>query len=318
MSTRNFPNSTGLTVIAVCLVAVGHVRCDSTAAIALLCLAVTMRGVMIPGFYPSYTELTLGFSGVAYGISNSLANCSGFLAPLMVGILTDENQTIAAWQKVFYIGAAISVSGSVMALAFHRTDPVSWARDPDEDELSHPARDNMKVFAALVVVLTVALMAEVGHGWRRRGSAKLEGGKREEQGASWGQTRDKLDDLFEVLTEVEQKREEMAARGMDNDVDEVDEMGQFRDKKYSSSYPVYNKYSQLKYSKKLPGDPFLNLSSTISTHPPNSRTAELYAHPFCAAFSKTAFAGSRLDLGWTLLHGCKQLPVVQQKDLRPT
>ncbi|XP_066264868.1 sialin-like isoform X2 [Branchiostoma lanceolatum] len=133
----------GLTVIAVCLVAVGHVRCDSTAAIALLCLAVTMRGVMIPGFYPSYTELTLGFSGVAYGISNSLANCSGFLAPLMVGILPDENQTIAAWQKVFYIGAAISVSGSVMALAFHRTDPVSWARDPDEDELSHPARDKL-------------------------------------------------------------------------------------------------------------------------------------------------------------------------------
>ncbi|CAH1250653.1 SLC17A5 [Branchiostoma lanceolatum] len=124
-----------LTVIAVCLVAVGHVRCDSTAAIALLCLAVTMRGVMIPGFYPSYTELTLGFSGVAYGISNSLANCSGFLAPLL--------QTIAAWQKVFNIGAAISVSGSVMALLFLRTDPVSWAQDPDEDKLPQPARGKL-------------------------------------------------------------------------------------------------------------------------------------------------------------------------------
>ncbi|CAH1249974.1 Hypp8735 [Branchiostoma lanceolatum] len=91
----------------------------------------------------------------------------------------------------------------------------------------------MKVFAALVVVLTVALMAEVGHGWRRRRAGmKLEGDKREEQEASWGQAMDKLDNLLEVLkTEVELKKEEMAARGMDNDFDEVDEMGQFRDKK---------------------------------------------------------------------------------------
>ncbi|XP_066265299.1 sialin-like isoform X1 [Branchiostoma lanceolatum] len=129
--------------VAACLVAVGHVRCDSTAAIAMLCLATIMEGVMMPGFYPIYTELTLGFSGVAFGISNAVANCAGFVVPLMVGILTDENQTVEAWQKVFYISAAISVSGSVMALAFLRTDPVSWAQDPDEDELSKPARDKM-------------------------------------------------------------------------------------------------------------------------------------------------------------------------------
>ncbi|XP_078583017.1 sialin-like [Branchiostoma floridae x Branchiostoma japonicum] len=135
--------------VAACLVAVGHVRCDSTAVIAMLCLATVMSGVMVPGFYPSYTELTLGFSGVAFGISNSVANCLGFIVPLMVGIITDENQTVAAWQKVFYVSAAISVSGSVMALAFLRTDPVSWAQDPDEaqnskeDKLPQPARDKL-------------------------------------------------------------------------------------------------------------------------------------------------------------------------------
>ncbi|XP_019637975.1 PREDICTED: sialin-like [Branchiostoma belcheri] len=132
-----------LTGVAACLVAVGHVRCDSTAAIAILCLATIMQGVLIPGFYPVFTELTLGFSGVAFGISNAVANCAGFIVPLMVGILTDENQTVEAWQKVFYIGAAISVSGSVMALAFLRTDPVSWAQDPDEDKLAQPIGDKL-------------------------------------------------------------------------------------------------------------------------------------------------------------------------------
>ncbi|XP_035663408.1 sialin-like [Branchiostoma floridae] len=141
--------------VGACLVAVGHVRCDSTAAIAMLCLATVMQGVMVPGFYPSYTELTLGYSGVAFGISNAVANCAGFIVPMTVGIITDENQTVAAWQKVFYIGAAISVSGSIMALLFLRTDPVSWARDPDEaqvpdeaqdpdeDKLLQPARDKL-------------------------------------------------------------------------------------------------------------------------------------------------------------------------------
>ncbi|XP_078583646.1 sialin-like isoform X2 [Branchiostoma floridae x Branchiostoma japonicum] len=129
--------------VGACLVAVGHVGCDSTAAIAMLCLATVMSGVMVPGFYPSYTELTLGFSGVAFGISNSVNNCAGFIVPMMVGILTEENQTVAAWQKVFYVSAAISVSGSVMALGFLRTDPVSWAQDPDVDKLFQPARDKL-------------------------------------------------------------------------------------------------------------------------------------------------------------------------------
>ncbi|CAH1250648.1 SLC17A5 [Branchiostoma lanceolatum] len=129
--------------VAVCLVAVGQVGCDSTAAICLLCLGMAMRGVMIPGFYPSFTELTLGFSGVAFGVSNSVSNCTGFIVPLLVGILTDRNQTVEAWQNLFYIGAAISVSGSVMALLFLRTDPVSWAKDPDEDRPSMPARGKL-------------------------------------------------------------------------------------------------------------------------------------------------------------------------------
>ncbi|XP_066265302.1 sialin-like [Branchiostoma lanceolatum] len=131
--------------VAACFVAVGHVRCDSTAAITMLCLSTIMQGVMIPGFFPSFTELTLDFSGVAFGISNTVANCAGFIVPLMVGILTDENQTVEAWQKVFYISAAISVSGSVMALAFLRTDPVSWAQDPDEGKLSQTARDKLLI-----------------------------------------------------------------------------------------------------------------------------------------------------------------------------
>ncbi|XP_078583644.1 sialin-like [Branchiostoma floridae x Branchiostoma japonicum] len=131
--------------VAACLVAIGHVRCDSTAAITMLCLATAMSGVMIPGFFPCFTELTLGFSGVAFGISNTVANCAGFIVPMIVGMLTDGNQTIEAWQKVFYIGAAVSVSGSVMALMFLRTDPVFWAQDPDEDKLSRPFRNKLTI-----------------------------------------------------------------------------------------------------------------------------------------------------------------------------
>ncbi|XP_066265853.1 sialin-like [Branchiostoma lanceolatum] len=86
--------STGLVGVGASLVAAGHVRCDATAAIAMLCLATVMGGVLMPGFYPIYTELTLGFSGVAFGISTAVANCAGFIVPLMVGILTAENVSL--------------------------------------------------------------------------------------------------------------------------------------------------------------------------------------------------------------------------------
>ncbi|XP_035663541.1 sialin-like [Branchiostoma floridae] len=47
--------------VAACLVAVGHVRCDSTAAIAMLCLATVMSGVMIPGFFHASPNSCWGF-----------------------------------------------------------------------------------------------------------------------------------------------------------------------------------------------------------------------------------------------------------------
>ncbi|XP_035663411.1 uncharacterized protein LOC118407100 [Branchiostoma floridae] len=66
-----------------------------------------------------------------------------YLGSTVTDNLSLEAEINSAWQKVFYVSAAISVSGSVVALGFLRTDPVSWAQDPDVDKLFQPARHKL-------------------------------------------------------------------------------------------------------------------------------------------------------------------------------
>ena len=53
------------------------------------------------------------YSGVIMGVSNTVANFTGILAPLTTGLLLDAGNTLEQWRTAFWISAAIYVAGWV-------------------------------------------------------------------------------------------------------------------------------------------------------------------------------------------------------------
>lgn len=60
------------------------------------------------------------------GMTNAFANLAGFLAPLAVGSLTNNNETISQWSIVFYIAAGTYIITGTIFLLFGSAELQPW------------------------------------------------------------------------------------------------------------------------------------------------------------------------------------------------
>ena len=76
------------------LVALGYVDCSQpSVAIALLVLSVSLTGVQYSGFLVNHVDIAPAFAGILFGITNSIAAVTGFISPVIVGVITAEVRT---------------------------------------------------------------------------------------------------------------------------------------------------------------------------------------------------------------------------------
>ena len=81
----------GKVVAGVLLIGLGYTDCTQpTVAIALLVLAVSVAGFQYSGFLVNHVDIAPQYSGILFGISNSIAAVTGFVSPVVVGIITEE------------------------------------------------------------------------------------------------------------------------------------------------------------------------------------------------------------------------------------
>ncbi|CAN7999053.1 unnamed protein product, partial [Ixodes hexagonus] len=67
--------------------------------------------------FKSIKLFSLFVAGTLMGMTNAFANMAGFLAPLAVGSLTNNNETITQWSIVFYIASGTYIiTGSIFVL----------------------------------------------------------------------------------------------------------------------------------------------------------------------------------------------------------
>ncbi|XP_059148786.1 uncharacterized transporter slc-17.2-like [Physella acuta] len=127
--TRKVFTALGKLLPAVMLVGLGYVSCSQpTLAIILLVLSVSLTGIQYSGFLVNHVDIAPAFAGILFGISNSLAAVTGFISPVIVGVITNEKQTRAEWQIVFYIAAAIYLFGAVFFIIFASGELQPWSR----------------------------------------------------------------------------------------------------------------------------------------------------------------------------------------------
>ncbi|XP_054930211.1 sialin-like [Dermacentor andersoni] len=132
----------GLAAVSAGLVGVTFARCNWVAAYVALLLSNTCAGILYGGDAVLPIDLAPDFAGkcchnifflylgAVMGLTNCISNTAGIFAPLVVGYLTESNETIARWNAVFYIAAAVCTFGAVVFLAFGTAEVQPWAHQP--------------------------------------------------------------------------------------------------------------------------------------------------------------------------------------------
>ena len=71
---------------------------SSTAAMALLTVAVGMDGFISAGEQSAMLDIANNFAGTLMGVINALGNTMGFVAPMIVGLLINNHNDQEHWQ----------------------------------------------------------------------------------------------------------------------------------------------------------------------------------------------------------------------------
>ncbi|KAJ8317628.1 hypothetical protein KUTeg_005532 [Tegillarca granosa] len=126
--TRKSLNTFGKVTPAIMLVALGYVDCTMpVVAIVILILGVSLTGFQYSGWVVNHVDIAPPYAGILFGIGNSIASVTGFVSPVIVGVITQDSQTREQWQIVFYIAASFYIFGAIFFVIFGSGDLQSWA-----------------------------------------------------------------------------------------------------------------------------------------------------------------------------------------------
>lgn len=133
------------------------------AAIILLTTALGLNSGVFTGFLTNHIELAPNFAGTLMGITNSLANVTSILGPLLVGfVVTDSvRNTITInkyaytykylfqtnkeqWGIIFLCSAAIFFLGNLFYIIFGTAETQPWNDAPKTTEVQQNSGDENK------------------------------------------------------------------------------------------------------------------------------------------------------------------------------
>lgn len=130
---RKLFQTAALTGAGLVLALVPWAGCNQALVSCLLVLAMGIYGLASGGATPALVDMAPAHAGILYGISGTVANASGFLAPLAVGLVTSPTPSLENWATVFYLTCGIYLLGALAFLVFGSAELQPWAVPrPDE------------------------------------------------------------------------------------------------------------------------------------------------------------------------------------------
>ncbi|XP_050534001.1 putative inorganic phosphate cotransporter isoform X2 [Daktulosphaira vitifoliae] len=95
-------------------------------AIVLLTTALTLNSGVLTGFLSNHLDLAPNFAGTLMGITNSLANITSIMGPLIVGFIVTDNTNKDQWGIVFLIAAGVFFFGNLFYIIFGSAKIQTW------------------------------------------------------------------------------------------------------------------------------------------------------------------------------------------------
>jgi len=141
---RKIMDGIGLILPGIFLLLTTTIGCDTTAAVILMCLAIGSQGFIGAGSYSNNLDLSGRFAGVTYSVFNTLGSVCGVVAPVLAGVVTQQDNKILGWRIVFGITAGFFWIAALVFIAFGRGETAEWARIDREidDKKTVPSRSH--------------------------------------------------------------------------------------------------------------------------------------------------------------------------------
>ncbi|GIY03573.1 hypothetical protein CEXT_105091 [Caerostris extrusa] len=124
---RKFCNSVSGFGGALGLVGVCLAGCDVTLNKFFFILSIAIAGFAYCGHVLSLLDMAPEFVGTLMGISNTISSLTGFITPLVVGALTEEQNTLHQWRIVFIITSVLLVIATFAFIFFSSSEKQDWA-----------------------------------------------------------------------------------------------------------------------------------------------------------------------------------------------
>jgi len=133
-----------LVLPAITLFIVTFMGYDRVATVALFTFGVGMSGGKYSAYLSNHIDIAPNFAGTLLGIANCFATIPGWLAPLTAASITNGEQTLEQWHKVFYIASLVYIFGCAFYLIFGSGEIQSWnyaKENGKKDDVANNAAD---------------------------------------------------------------------------------------------------------------------------------------------------------------------------------
>jgi ACS family sodium-dependent inorganic phosphate cotransporter-like MFS transporter 5 len=133
LTVRKLNTLLGLWVTAAAAILAVYAGCRAELAVTLFAVSAGLNTLTVPGCKSGLLDIAPAYATIGFGLSNTLANVPGFVAPSLVGALLTDYSEAAQWQAVFWVSAGVHVAGSLLYLGWGQAEVQPWAARPGEE-----------------------------------------------------------------------------------------------------------------------------------------------------------------------------------------
>ena len=102
----------------------------------------TLMGFQVPASKANLNDICPLYVAHAMSLMNTIASCTGFIAPAIAGELLDTmGNNHQSWGIVWSISGFMLIAGGIFYAIFSDGKIQDWAMDEDEDDLSESTID---------------------------------------------------------------------------------------------------------------------------------------------------------------------------------
>ncbi|XP_046407237.1 sialin-like isoform X2 [Ischnura elegans] len=131
-------------VPGILVVIIGYLGCNIALVVLTWFVAVTLITASYAGAMASIVDIAPNLAGPILAFAQTIHMTASFLSPLAAGFLTQENQNLEQWRKVFGVTSVVAITTYIMFQIFGTADIQTW-NYPDDYKVKEAATERIVV-----------------------------------------------------------------------------------------------------------------------------------------------------------------------------